>query len=426
MKTHLITLTILLTALVSCTKEPETGPEVSIDTAIKELEFSYEGGTQTVNVFTENAEWWDAYPSQSWIHLEKDMENGILNVTTAPCSSISDLEGRIVIYSATDSISEIKVKQSGNGIIYDRSSKQLMNLKGRIKSLSSYCNPMFVWQLNPGYLYNLQFNENGMLTHYEFFRQDMMKAKTIYTIDVEYDAQNRISTINGKTDDKKGNFPESFTMKFSYGNHGKYISTYNLFTASDSWFCYIEDRMWMPAMIKDLEKIELTSDFLETGDIFVEIKVDGDTGIAEDNLGGVNEYTFTGDYTTKIESQIFFIVSYVPCHTTIEVDPESGNRISMTSRNDEVFGRFTENKYNLDLANTCSYFYDGNGLYCEITAEYNDRCDLTSMYNASRDSKGVFEYSYDEYGNWTKMEILELTGDVFSDLETERTIEYYK
>lgn len=428
MKKHLIALTTVLLTVLSCSKATE--PDPSVGTAVKEIEFSYEGGTQEINVFTEGVEWWDAYASHSWIRLEKDMDNGVLKVSADPCTSVADLEGRIVIYSQIDSVTEISVRQQGNGIIWDRTSKQLMNLKGRVKSVSSYCNPLYSWQLNPGYLSNLQFNEDGMLTHYEFFRQDMQKIKTTFMVDVSYDQDRRISEINATTTDKMGSYPLSFKMKFGYGNHGKYISTYNLFSVSDSWFCYIEERMWMPAMIRDLESIEVTSDFLTKGSIRIDIRTEGSTGTAEGTVGEekgmVCEYTFAGDYTSKVESQLWFIVSYVPCHTAIEFDPETGNLISMVSRNDEVFGVFTEYKYNQDLANTCSYFRDEIGLYCRISAEYNDNCDLVSMYNDSRDAKGEFAYTYDEYGNWTSMEIKELTGDVWDKPETERTIEYYK
>ena len=83
----LISAVVLLPALYSCTEDTPV-EEKKLDSSLKELNFSKDGGSQQIFIVSEGVDSWDAYSTESWIDVAVDRDGGILTVTVAPSKEI--------------------------------------------------------------------------------------------------------------------------------------------------------------------------------------------------------------------------------------------------------------------------------------------------------------------------------------------------
>ena len=418
-------------SVVSCTAEPEQ--KIVFDSAVRQIDFPAEGGCEAVVVFIEGLESWDAYASESWIELTPDREKGILTVSADETEEVGDISGKVIIYSSLEETIEIEVDQKGWGVIYDRPTKSLMNLRGNVKEVDFWFSPKNMWMMQPQYLYNLVFNEKGMLTHYE--TNYTTDKRVDFYADLTYDGDNRLVRIDitskGGASDY---FPAALTVDFSYDDHGKYISTRNMFTIIDSWNCFIYPNVWMPKMIRDLSSVKLTSKFFEQfigrDHVTLDIEVNGDEGQAwytmtEERQGLFETYEFSGPYTSAMQYEIVFVGIYIPSWVTYEIRPESGYITRVQHRNDEVFGILEEERFDTNIRNTTSSYANNYQNYMRLTVEYNEYFDPVYSHNASQEATAKFGYVYDKAGNWTELEIEEMTKEPGQPLKTSRKITYY-
>lgn len=385
-------------------------------------------------IFSENLDSWKAYATESWISITPSVEDGFLYVEVSPTDRIEDHSGKIVVYSDMDKTLEISVNQKGNGILYDRPSRTLMGLRGEVKSVDSYFNPMYMWETQPTYLYNVEFDIKGMIIHFEYKLVVAGTGEINYAADLKYDLDYRLSEIKATTDSYYEELPSEFTIKFSYGDHGKYISTQNLFEPIESWGCYIWERMWMPEMIKDLTGIKLTSEIIERyiGEKSVEIKIEANEEGAEalylmgEEQYALNSYKFNGAFTSEMTFDISFVGVVIPCYVYYELDQNSGYITKMQQRNDEVYGILREKRYNTDRYNSCYSYVDNYRTYYRMSLEYNDRSEIISLTNDSQRAHAEFSYEYDEKGNWVKITMAEGSTPASKPFDSERNIVYYQ
>lgn len=426
---------LYLFAAFSCS-EPESA-DPSISTVFKEITFPADGGSEDVAVLVKNIAKWDVYSTDSWITVEKDSEQNILHITALRNEDIDGHSGKVIIYSDMDETVEIAITQEGNGILFDRPTKTRLNLYGKVKSCDFYFNPIYMWAQQPMQLANIEFNEYGNMTHYEFYF--ITDQTTTFSANLTYDSQERLSEIEVNVDGHSS-FPENYKLQFTYGNHGKYISRQNLFAPIESWNCILYEMVWMPEMIKDLTRIDLTSDYIanyiDSNSVRIEIETSGDTGAAyyyAKNQSGteqkylLSQYSFTGQYTTGMEFDINFVGIVIPSYVTYELEPASGYITKMTHRNDEVFGILNEWKYLPNLRNTPYSYIAKAGPYYIMTLEHNDNYDVAHLSNKNNNGNAGFEYVYDSFGNWTEITLsADTTPKPNKSIPTKRTITYYE
>ncbi|MGN0195763.1 MAG: BACON domain-containing protein [Candidatus Cryptobacteroides sp.] len=446
-------------AAVSCA-EDVLSPEIHADT--EAIAFDTEGGSQTVKVTVMDAASWTATTTGSWINIESNVDAGTIEVTVEPTRDIEDKTGEIIVYTDAETPARIAVTQEGNGIIYDRTSLKLMGIKGKVRSMDFWFDPMHMWEQQAGFFRNLQFNTEGMLTHFEFtFKQGVVVD---FAVDAEYDDNNRITSAHFTTSDLYSQyFPSEYTIQFTYGNHGKYVCLENVFYPIETWNCLVYNRAWLPFAMKDLAEVRLVSDYLKgyqiTEDgkgidhvelVFCEednqevaavypysvkyrmyLPETDDDGNKTPNPGGtlydLNHYAFTGNYTTRMKYDTPFVGIMIPVDVTFDLDQRTGLIYTHEVRNDEVFvGRpLLYKRFYADFRNSCFRYEDDLGTYYRMDISYNDNGDISALYNASRLASAKFDYTYDKYGNWVEMSI-DTNTELSTDIKTSREIKYYR
>lgn len=423
-------LNLAFLSLYSCTDG--TTEEKKLGSAVKEINFPKEGGSERIAVLTVGLDSWNAYATESWINVAVDESSGSITVSAGPTDEISGLAGKVFVYSDIEQMLEIDVTQEGQGVIYERSSLDIMGLHGPVKTVDFYFSPKSLWLAQTQYLSNLEFDEDGMLVHYEY--NYTMGSNTGFTADLSYDDQKRLSSIKVTANASAGSeFPQEMTIDLSYGNHGKYISTQHIFTVAEAWNCPLWQSQWMPRMIKDLSGIKLTSGFIAeyigTDNVRVDIEVEGDSGQAVYTMGDesvvLETYTFSGAYTVGMVYDINFVGIVIPSYITYEVEPESGYISRFVQRNDEVYGILSEEVYSLDVQNSLVSYTDNYQNYSRLKIEYNESLDPVSVIHENYGYSAKFGYTYDADGNWVELDIQEMTQAPQQALRTTRTITYY-
>lgn len=458
-KAYFISMFAALLAVVSaCTKEGT--PSVNSD--VTEIEFTTEGGSRTISVSTEGLESWDVYSSASWAEIIPDFTANTITVNVAPTEDIDDKTCDVVIFSDIRQAQMISIIQKGNGIIYDRPSSKQMGFRGKVRLADFYFDPIHMWEHQPGYLYNLEFDKNGMLTYYEFtYKADIVVN---FAVEVSYNNENRPVKLHAYSSDTSGEvFPSEFVIDFTYGSHGKYVNLQNLFAPIEAWNCPTFYRVWMPDALKNLTGIRLSSDFLRTYQItedgkginHVDIIIDtypedewegrwqakyrsylpksgtDDEGNSiqvpnpEGTLYELNKYEFTGPFTTKMIYDIDFVGIIIPATVTFDLDQRNGLVYTEEIRNDEVFGQLLYKTYHSDFNNSCFRYSDDMGTYYRMDIEYNEKYDVSRLYNGSRDAYADFQYEYDEFGNWKAIEC-EANSLPLTMFPSTRKIKYYR
>lgn len=428
-------LAVCAAALLMAACENTTEPEKALSTDTIEVTFPKEGGTRTINLGITGLDIIDAYPSSSWIEVSGlDKESGTLMISAGPTSEINDLEGKVIIYSELDETLSVKVKQEGNGIIYDRSTAELMNLHGNVKEVSFFFDPTYIWEQNASYLYNLRFNEKGMITHMEYFYLYTNKKKITCECDLEYDSQDRLTDIDVKTDgvvSMEDMTPFEYSISLEYGEHGKYIATDRIFgflEENQTWTWY---RIWLPKMIRDLSKLTIHNNVITPSEFTIDIEVNGEEGTAYLNTGSeaqqLNKYTFIGQYTSTIDFLMNFAgIATVESRMLYETEKESGyvTRIAHTAT---AMGDLpiSEKTYSTDLCNPLMKYEDNLNYNYEMTIERNGNNDITAINETKHELEATYSYEYDEYGNWTSINEHTLSIEATWPFETEREILYY-
>ena len=107
------------------------------------------------------------------------------------------------------------------------------------------------------------------------------------------------------------------------------------------------------------------------------------------------------------------------------IDPESGYISRFIQRNDEVYGVLSEEVYSLDVQNSLISYTDNYQNYSRLLIEYNESLDPISVVHDNYGYVARFGYSYDDYGNWVELDVLEMTEDPLQKLQTTRTVTYY-
>lgn len=413
---------VYLISLCSCSVDL---PDRDISADRKELVFPSKGGTEVICVSTAGPVW-DAYSTSSWIEIvEKDVENGKLTVRTEPTEEISDLSGNIVLHSDMEEVLKIRVVQKGNGVIYDRSSLSIMNLHGKVRECSFYFDPTYIWEMNPTYLKNLRFDANGMVTHMEYF--DHADLESIdYSADIVWDGERRLSRIEATAP----SYGITFSIDFSYADHGKYIETDRLFSYIEGT-CWCCSRMWMPRMIKDLSSIKIHNSFATEKNKEIVINVNGDIGTAVLKYGETEMqlylYTFENGFTRTVDFQWGLEGIAVDGRYTYELD--SDGYIKRLIWNSAVFGNLPvmEKRYGNDLCNLLSDYTEFLNFGYALSISRNENGDIISIMDAGAwGFYADYSYNYDQNGNWISVSVSDLGPyNETIPVEKERKIVYY-
>ena len=396
----------LAVSLQACTEKeiaPESRPELSVNET--EIWFSREGGTDTVIVTSEGLDHLNAYSSSSWISLSDiDPETGNLVISVEKTEEIGDLAGEVVVYSELDTTYRIKVTQEGNGIIYDRSSLEIMNLHGKVKELSFYFDPTYVWEQNASYLYNLKFNEAGMLTYMEYFNLNMGGSKINCFCTLSYDDQNRLVNIDVKTDgviSMEDMTPFEYSISLEYGDHGKYVDVERIFgflEENTTWLWY---RVWMPRMIKDIKRVTVYNNVTNPTDFYLDFEINETDGSAylytseEPQL--LNAYTFNGGYLTRL----------------VQTSSVMGDTPIMDKTYSDV------------LCNPLMTYVEGLNFNYNMLIERNENSDIIGISESNHGLQADYQYRYDGNGNWVEITSGNLSIVATYPFETSRTIVYY-
>lgn len=432
----LCVIVVFATLAEACSKH-ETVPYVSPDLSVDETElwFSKDGGSEIVTVSSQGLEHLSAYSSSSWIGLsEIDPETGSLIVSVEKTEEIGDLTGEVVVYSELDTTCRILVTQEGNGIIYDRSTLEIMNLHGKVKECSFFFDPTYVWEQNSSYLYNLKFNENGMLTYMEYFNLNMGGSKITCYCTLTYDDLNRLTNIDVQTDgvvSMEDMTPFEYSISLEYGDHGKYIETERIFgflEENTTWLWY---RVWMPRMIKDITKVTVYNNVTTPTDFYLDFEINEADGSAylhtSDEPQLLNAYTFIGQYTSTVDYMMNFLgIISTDSRLTYTVEPESGYLTGLVQTS-SVMGDIPimDKAYSDDLSNSLMSYVESLNFNYNMLIDRNENSDIIGIDESTHGLQAAYQYEYDDNGNWVEITSANLSVEATYPFETKRTIVYY-
>ena len=209
---------LLALGTVSCDDDDEA-PVRSLSATPGTLTFTATPDTpKTIDVKAENVSW-KATTEAGWLTLKnaEGTADGTITVE-AQSNTTTDPQNATIVIKAegVDDVTITVTQDAGEpaitepAIIWDRSSRSRMNLQGDVKTVSVFGN-----HLDDTFIYNLTFDDNGMLSSY-----DRMYGSTTVHFTLTYDGENRLTKI--ATDE--------FAIDLGYADHGKYVSTDNIFT----------------------------------------------------------------------------------------------------------------------------------------------------------------------------------------------------
>lgn len=362
---------------------------------------------QTIEVKAENVRW-EATTQAAWLTLENasGTADGTIAVSADPNETTEIQNATIVIRAegVEDVIVTVSQQAGEPAIIWERSSRSRMNFQGDVKSASTF--GLFqnnVWEQ----IDDLQFDANGMLTS---FTRTVSSGTIPYRL--SYDAENRLTECAWS--DREGD--KSFEL--TYGTHGQYIYTENLFNDISYMVGVTNFSLWLPRYLKNLETIvcRLPSyDDPSVADVLTySVEVTGNTGkiYFQENGGTKDEYTelnFTNGYTTKTVTLGLFGST-----TDYTVNPVNGNLLQYVS--DDGYSVITV-KYNDDRINTLSEIQGD----ISSKMEYYENLDVKSVNDPGNGTTAQMAYEYDAKGNWTKMTVTGEGADI-----VERNLTYYE
>lgn len=406
----LISTIALMTA--SCENIAEEIRPITIEVSQQNLTFTQDSLTQTILVSATDGVAWQISYSESWLTVDYDIssENDTTLVTvTAEAYNVDETRtGRIVFTGEGAANVTVRVTQIGDipmvpepEIIWDRSARSRLNLKGRVKTVSVLYNPLIFAGYNQ--VNDAQFDKNGNLTgfaSYGGYSGDMFYTAT-------YDSQNRLATFTQSFDGGKA------VAEFHYGDHGVYIPTSTLLYDL-SYSVYTYNELWIPKFIKNLESITFERTGSDPGEMVYEIDRENGTG----TLSGTSDHDLTieGDFVT-------LVISHYPGFNDnfnqYEFNAENGNLIN--EQTGIIIGNPMDNlTYNDDYLNTLAgnisdYAYD------QYTCSYNENSDLAAFDSNDDSYDYTITYEYDSMGNWIKA-VKTQNGE---ETVIERTITYW-
>ncbi len=318
-----------------------------------------------------------------------------------------------------------------NGILFDRPTALLMNLKGPVKSLDLYFNPIYMWETNTSQIEAIEFDERGRLSSMTYF--EVIPPYTgVNDATFTFDDQNRPLTMEVKSRNMTGigNVPYEFAFTFNYDDSEKYIEVHDLFFGiiQMEFEIYTDARIWMPRMLKGLRSIDIESngfqyksmmfDFRPAADgtvVCVLAVTDKDDRPLEQEL---YTYHFAGNFTVSCKYMNYYMYSdeMYPHSLDFVIDPETGNILSevlsISVPQDNSTFTVLERRNHNNLSNSCHYFYDM--VYCgyDMNIEYDENWNAVHINERGNMLKADYEYEYDDWGNiiYTTMKIQQPGG----------------
>lgn len=274
---------------------------------------------------------------------------------------------------------------------YDLNDLKRQNLRGDVKSCSLIADFTDESYTGAG-AKNVEYDKMGYVKGFLYGKN---------TIDVTRDSDHRIKRISSTKDDGTNS-----RIDFSYGDHGKYIPTEALFYEYTTRSCTGYMAPWYPAMLRNVESIQVTMASGESHSDVLTFTDDAHTAATFTGIGNHN-FTFNGDYIATDEAvyEGFNSNFYI-----YDIDQATGKTISrrIGYTLDEATAIKT-NYFNLDLANTpdsCASKSRAN----TWKMRYNEQGDPVSFTCAYDQYSWTASYEYDDHGNWVKMTRLNADG----------------
>lgn len=373
---------LLLFVATSC-GEDSVLTKKEIETSVEELIFRSGGDIQIISITASDVEW-RIIPSDNWIkctvHPERPNE---VVVKVDVWDNFEPRVGEIRIESLDNDVPSIVVKVTQSPVqlatfIWDRTTAQRLHLKGKIEKVS-YLDAL---SRDGAAIYDLVFNESGMLTQ---FTHKKNSTKTV-TVDIEYDAKNRLTLIKGL------GVEDDYEFVFEYGNHGKYIPMEELFNdLSMNSGKVINHTLWMPMLVKNLSKVSLIDKQKQSNSVECIAKVEGDNAtMSSGDVADFYKYTFDGEFIKTVAFKVWFN----DVLKTYTINKENGALLKTEEVDSE--GSIIID-FNADLSNSIKSMvstFTGKDFF-----EYNDNLDVIKHH---KDDKlfASRSYQYDELGNW--------------------------
>lgn len=387
---------LLALGTVSC--DDDEAPVRSLSATPGTLTFTATPDTpKTIDVKAENVSW-KATTEAGWLTLKnaEGTADGTITVE-AQSNTTTDPQNATIVIKAegVDDVTITVTQDAGEpaitepAIIWDRSSRSRMNLQGDVKTVSVFGN-----HLDDTFIYNLTFDDNGMLSSY-----DRMYGSTTVHFTLTYDGENRLTKI--ATDE--------FAIDLGYADHGKYVSTDNIFT-NLSWSFNTDFKVWLPRFIKNLSSITAADAEYSTS---IAINVSGDQGniVYDGDEEGATPIAFSGEFMSEYKGEGYYATT-----ETFTVNPENGNLL--VHHIIDPFGAM-DRKYNDDRINSISELTGGD---IQQKAVYNENLDMTRVENIDDASKNFdITYEYDEHQNWIKATY---SGGSYDGEVLDRTVTY--
>lgn len=388
---------LLALGAVSCDDDDEA-PVRSLSATPGTLTFTATPDTpKTIDVKAENVSW-KATTEAGWLTLKnaEGTADGTITVE-AQSNTTTDPQNATIVIKAegVDDVTITVTQDAGEpaitepAIIWDRSSRSRMNLQGDVKTVSVFGN-----HLDDTFIYNLTFDDNGMLSSY-----DRMYGSTTVHFTLTYDGENRLTKI--ATDE--------FAIDLGYADHGKYVSTDNIFT-NLSYSFNTDFKVWLPRFIKNLSSITAADAEYSTS---IAINVSGDQGniVYDGDEEGATPIAFSGEFMSEYKGEGYYATT-----ETFTVNPENGNLL--VHHIIDPFGAM-DRKYNDDRINSISELTGGD---IQQKAVYNDNLDMTRVEDIDDASKSFdIAYEYDEHQNWIKATY---SGGSYDGEVLDRTVTY--
>lgn len=416
MKNRILTLFLFLSAAIltySCTSVNEVVRPVCINVSKGTLTFTPDTLTRTLEVIaTEGVDWQISY-ADKWLDIDCQIspDNDTTTVTvTAEAFEEDDVRtGKIVFAGEGVANVTVRISQIGDipevpepDVIWDRSARSRLNLKGRVKTVSVLTNFLSEVEM---IINDVQFDKRGNITS---FKSTGYTGDQSYT--ASYDNENRLAKFVQAFDGGEA------VAEFHYSDHGIYIPTGTLFYEL-SYSVYTYHEIWIPEFIHNLESITYERTGETPGEFLYHIDRTSNTGTLSGS--GYHDLVIDGNYVTKVISHYSGFTDNFDQYT---VNQSNGNLVRKQNGVTEAGTDYAWNEfiYNDDYLNTLDS-RSTSADYSTYTCTYNENMDLISLESKDKSYSFTISYEYDSMGNWTKA-----TKDNNGNVTVfERTITYW-
>ncbi len=345
-----------------------------------------------VGVAASHVDWQIEQPAEKWITVEADREAATIRVSVEENTEPTPRNGSFRITGEGVEPVVVTVAQPQGIRFWDRSIACRMGYRGGVKSVARHIDLVN----NDGEieLYDLEFDRQGNLT--QFTREE-----DAMTVTVAYDAQNRITEIAAKASGY------DFSFLFEYGNHGKYIPTFEVFEYDLDEMFPVDFRVWLPGLMKDLAVMKVRDRLTPDNNVDYRFTIAGDKAtldcLLESGEMFYPEYytiDFAGDYPKQLDSEGYEYATYA-------IDAASGKILQQTMHSyyEIAFERSPDRRNTIARALYGSF---------DMTLAYNEQLDVVSRtMTAGADGMAslTVTYAYDEAGNWTQTTLTPAGGE---------------